>query len=261
MSQVSSIAMGANNTFATCQENPQNFMGPALWPRDTLIYAAVNQTLPTPGQQHEHHEGVLGSHLDMLHESPDCMGIEHEKDNIYWVFDGAHGAIVRYDFQRDHGPGFDDHSDGIVRRYTDAKVTRVAGIPSHLVLDANTGMLYVADTGGRRVISLDIRSGHSAGALPKAEPSIAEHTEWTGADVKVLVSSGLQAPSGIALRNGVLFVSDNATNMIHAFDASTGAEKGKVQTPALSIMGIAINADGKLWYVDGVANKVVRLDP
>ena len=197
----------------------------------------------------------------MLHESTNCMGIEHEKDNVYWVFDGAHGAIVRYDFQRDHGPGFDDHSDGIVRRYTDAKVTRVASIPSHLVLDASSGMLYVADTGGKRVIRLDIRSGHSHGTLPKGEPSIAEHTEWTGADVNVLVASGLQAPSGIALRNGVLFVSDSVTNMIHAFDASTGAEKGKVQTPAQSIMGIAINADGKLWYVDGAANKVVRLDP
>lgn len=259
MSQVSSIAMGANGTFATCQENPQNFMGPALWPRDTMIYAKVNQAMVPPGQ-HNHNEPHLGSHLDMLHESPNCMGIVHDHNNVFWVFDGMHGAIVRYDFQNDHGPGFDDHSDGIVRRYTDAVVSRVAGVPSHLALDKASGWLYVADTGNRKIIRLDTRSGQAGTVLPKAEPSIREHISWTGARVETFISTGLTQPSGIVIAGDRLFVGDHATGEIAAYDM-TGKQLARIKTPARAIMGLTIGPDGRLWYTDGIANEVVRIDP
>src|SRR5262249_13195263 len=129
MDEVSSMSFGANNTFASCQEsrnemNPSapDFMGPTLWSGDLAIFAKVNQGSG----------GLEGSHLDMLHDSPLCMGIAHESANIYWVFDGKNGHVARYDFQKDHGPGHTDHSDGIVRRYPEATLSRVADIPGHL---------------------------------------------------------------------------------------------------------------------------------
>jgi hypothetical protein len=159
MEEVSSLAFGDTttvpnedpvSTFATCQESrntyddtapPNDFMGPSLWPADLDIFAQVHQ-----------HDDLLGSHLDMLHQSPLCMGIAHESANAYWVFDGMHAEIVYYDFQQPHGYGEEDHTDGIVRTYPEADVLRVPDVPSHLELDPDSGLLYVADTGHGRVL-------------------------------------------------------------------------------------------------------------
>ena len=88
MEEVSSISFGAEGTysagdigFGTCQDSrntydgagsPNDFMGPTLWPGGLEHFAAVNQSFGG---------SLLGSHLDMLHESPMCMGIVHEEDN------------------------------------------------------------------------------------------------------------------------------------------------------------------------------------
>lgn len=118
MNNPSSLAFGDDGAFATCGESRDewnaaaqpldDFMGPTLWSSSLEIFANANQARGT---------GKEGSHIDMLHESPLCMGIEHEDKNVYWAADGLNGEIVRYDFQKDHGPGGTDHSDGIVRRF------------------------------------------------------------------------------------------------------------------------------------------------
>ena len=38
----------------------------------------------------------LGSHLDMLHNTPLCMGIAHEAANRYWVFGGLKGSVAGF---------------------------------------------------------------------------------------------------------------------------------------------------------------------
>ena len=260
MAYVSSAAFGDNGNFATCNESrnewnvgpqaPDDFMGPALWPSDLEIFAKVNQEFP-PGTKE-------GSHLDMLHQSPHCMGIAHDVDNVYWVFDGMHSDIVRYDFQADHGPGGGDHSDGIITRYTDAEVTRLANIPGHMELDHATGMLYVADTGGGRIMRLDTASGTNIGKL-QGDWDGAEYTGVEGADFQVVVD-GLDEPSGLALHDGRLLVSEHGTGDIIAFDLD-GAEVDRMSTPADRIMGITIGPAGDLWYADAGANEVVRVDP
>lgn len=64
------------------------------------------------------------------------MGVEWEEENVFWVNDGYNENIVRYDFGEDHGPGNDDHSDGIVHRYTEIPVNRIDDhIANHLALD------------------------------------------------------------------------------------------------------------------------------
>jgi len=260
MAYVSSAAFGVDDKFASCQESrnewnvgpqaPDDFMGPTLWSADLDIFAKVNQEFP-PG-------ALEGSHLDMLHQSPLCMGIAHDAGNVYWAFDGLHGNIVRYDFQTDHGPGGGDHSDGIITRYADATVTRVANTVSHMELDHATGMLYIADTGGGRVMRLDTATGTNTGPLPN-DMDGAEYTGVEGADFQVLVE-GLDQPSGLALHDGQIFVSEHGSGDIIAFDLA-GLEVDRMSTPAARIMGITIGPAGDLWYADAESNEVVRVDP
>ncbi|MBZ5712423.1 hypothetical protein [Nannocystis pusilla] len=260
MAYVSSAAFGDLNTFATCQESrnewnvgpqdPDDFMGPALWPADLEIFAKVGQEFPPNGQE--------GSHLDMLHQSPLCMGIAHEAGNAFWAFDGMDGNIVRYDFQADHGPGGSDHTDGIITRYTDVTVTRKGNIPGHMELDHATGMLYIADTGAGRLLRLDTATGTNTGTIP-GDWDGAEYTGVEGADVQVL-AEGLDEPSGLALHDGRILVSEHGTGDIIAFDLE-GKEIDRMTTPAKRIMGITIGPAGDLWYADAGANEIVRVDP
>jgi hypothetical protein len=261
MAYVSSAAFGDNGNFASCQESrdewnvgpqdPDDFMGPSLWPADMEIFAVVGQAFPPEG-------GVEGSHLDMLHQSPWCMGIAHDVDNVYWAFDGMNDTIVRYDFVEGHGPGGGDHSDGIIWRYTDTTVTRAANVPGHMELDHATGMLYVADTGAGRVMRLDTTTGMNTGSLP-GDWDGATYEGVEGADYQV-VAEGLAEPSGIVLHEGRIFVSEHGSGDVVALELD-GTEIERMSTPAQRIMGITIGPAGDLWYADAGANEVVRVDP
>lgn len=261
MAYVSSAAFGDNGSFASCQESrdewnvgpqdPDDFMGPSLWPADLETFAVIGQAFPPEG-------GVEGSHLDMLHQSPWCMGIAHDVDNVYWAFDGMNDDIVRYDFVEGHGPGGGDHSDGIIWRYADTTVTRVANVPGHMEIDHATGMLYVADTGAGRIMRLDTASGTNTGSLP-GDWDGATYEGVEGADYQAVVE-GLSEPSGLALHEGRLFVSEHGSGDVIALELD-GTEIERMSTPADRIMGITIGPAGDLWYVDAGANEVVRVDP
>ncbi len=273
LEEVSAIAFGAyhpefdwqwgsaqetQNTYCGALETPNQFMGPTLWPSSLDHYAVENQN---------NGNGLLGSHIDMNHESPDGMGIAHDNGNAYWYFDGYYGELVYYDFQVDHDTGQDDHSDGIVHRYSDVKLTRDAGIPGHMILDKDSGILYIADTGASRVIWVNTDSSVNTIDImndPSRLEPLAEYKRKTGVEWGVL-DTGLNRPSGIALENGMLFVSENGNGQITAYDL---AEDGKsatvadtIQTSAVFIMGLEIGPDGHLYYVDNGQNQVIRIDP
>jgi hypothetical protein len=192
----------------------------------------------------------------MLHQSPWCMGIAHDAGNAYWAFDGLNGHIVYYDFMTDHGPGGGDHSDGLIRRYPDATITRVPEVPSHMEVDTATEWLYVADTGAGRVMRLDTSSGSFAANLPGDVDGIPEYSSYEGATWETFVS-GLQQPSGLALAGDVLFVGDRATGEIVAFDLGDGAERQRYGTGATALAGLAVGPQGHLWYVDAREDEVV----
>lgn len=261
MAYVSSAAFGGNGRFASCQESrdewnvgpqePDDFMGPTLWSSDLEVFAVIGQAFPPEG-------GVEGSHLDMLHQSPWCMGIAHDVDNVYWAMDGLLGNIVRYDFQADHGAGGGDHSDGIIWRYADAELTRSPNVPGHMELDHDTGMLYVVDTGANRLMRLDTASGTNTGSLP-GDWDGATYEGVEGADYQVVVE-GLDEPSGIALHEGRIFLSEHGSGDVIALELD-GTEIERMSTPAERIMGITIGPAGDLWYVDALANELVRVDP
>lgn len=245
------------NEFGSCgeSENTYNdssaeneFMGPVLWSADLDIFA-------------EEDPYGLGSHLDMLHESPLCVGIAWERDNVYWVFDGYNDAIVRYDFQDDHDVGQDDHSDGIVYRLTEPTVTRVPNAPGHMMIDPATDLLYVADTGGGRVLRIDTQSGEQGRDLRQRQEDIETFAEWDGAEWSELLT-GLDQPGGLALGDGVLYVAEFGTGVIRAYDLD-GSELQSLDTGwgAGAIYGIELGPDGRLWVVNHAEPAVVRLDP
>ena len=273
MEEVSAIAFGAYHDefdyqFGTAQESrntyngasdPNDFMGPALWPSSLTHFAVENQN----GEN-----GLLGSHIDMLHESPLGMGIAHDYDNVYWYNDGFYGELVRYDFQQDHDTGEHDHSDGIVHRYSEIELSRFSGVPGHMILDKDTGILYISDTGANRVLWVNTRDTTTTSVDIYDDPSrvedLAEYMEVTDAEWGIF-DTGLSRPSGIALHDGTLFVSQNGNGKITGFnldsDGKGFSNSRTVNTNAGSIMGLEVGPEGKLWYVDSLNNIVIRLDP
>lgn len=227
---------------------PDYFMGPVLWSADLDIFAEQDPI-------------GLGSHLDMNHESPLCMGIAWEVANVYWVFDGYHGNIVRYDFQQDHGVGMDDHSDAIIHRLREPTVERVPQAPGHMMVHHASGWLYVADPGGGRVLRLDIASGEKGPDLRETEEPVQEYAWWEGVRWEEVVT-GLDRPGSIAVSTDRLFVGEWGTGVIHEYtlageplrtlDTEVGPEK---------LYGIELGPDEKLWLVELATPGAWRIDP
>lgn len=253
MSLPTGIAFSENGNFGNsagvqdANHGGGTFTGPSLWSSDPDIYAQPS--------------GGNGSHLDMLHGSPYTMGIASESENAFWVFDGWNNEIVRYDFVEDHGPGNDDHSDGIVRRYKDFTVLRDGDIPSHLVLDKTTGWLYIVDNGNDRVLRLDINSGNIGGSIPEINEPLAEHSSVINTTWEVIIDSGLDKPCGIEIIGNRLMVSDYATGEIIIYDMDNNfAELGRIETVDQGITGIKVGPDGNLWYTNRINNSLNKVE-
>jgi hypothetical protein len=252
----SALAMGDNGFMATIHEEdeqtqgpngtPPDFMGPTLWGTD------VNEF-----------EGGHASHYDMLHNSPNGMGIAWQSGNIYWIFDGWHSAITVYDFQSDHGAAGADHSDGIVTRYVEGSVLWVENVPSHMEFDeATRTQLYIADTGNNRIAVLDTNTGAMGGnTFPNYDGSLQRRLD--GAVITTLVDGGtlgMVAPSGLAVFDGHIYVSDNATSTIYAFTMEGEVVDWLVTgMPAGSLMGLEFDPEGRLYVADGLSNRVLRI--
>lgn len=271
LEEVSAIAFGAYhpefdwqwgsaqetaNTYCG-QASPNNFMGPTLWPSSLSHFAMENQN-----------NALLGSHIDMNHESPYGVGIAHDSDNAYWYNDGYYGELVYYDFQEDHDTGQDDHSDAIVRRYSEVQLSHQLGVPGHMTLDKDSGILYIADSGADRLlwVNTDDSTTSTVNIMNDAsrlEP-LQEYSRMSGIEWGVL-ATGLNIPSGIALEGDMLFVSENGNGKIVAYelgsDGKSITELDSIQTSASSIMGLEIGPSGNLYYVDNGQDEVVRIDP
>ncbi len=224
------------------------FTGPSLWSSDLNVYAK------DPGP------GLNGSHLDMLHGSPYCMGIESDGDNAFWVFDSYNEHIVWYDFAADHGPGHDDHSDGIVYRFPEMKVTREPDVPSHMVKDIPTGILFIADPASNRILWMNTLSGRIEQSLPLVNELLESHQQMKNLEWGIFTDQNLVNPCGIEVIGDILYVSDNSTGEIIAYQKETKVELGRINTGAKSIMGIKADKNGQLYYVDAGLNNVIRID-
>jgi hypothetical protein len=263
LAKPSALAFGAEGLFATSHEDlgnnrgdPSMGMGPTLWPTDLEAF-----------------DGGRPSHLDMVHDSALSMGIAWERDNEYWVHDGYNDCLTWYDFGEPHEPGGTDHADARVVRYQEGEFGYVAEVPSHLAFDTTyPNVLYFADSGTGRVLALNTTSGSDPqpiGGVPTPPPPHDQATagRWRidDADTWVVVEGeeiGLKQPSGLEVHEGLIWVTDRATSAVWAFTSEGEVSDVHVfeELPAGSLAGLAFDADGALWLVDGAADRVLRVD-
>ena len=248
MHTASAIAISENSTFANtldCQDANNNasglFSGLTLWDSDTSIYARVHQN-----------DDMLGSHIDMIHQSPFSEGIASVGGNVYWLFDGYHNAICKYDFGVPHETGGDDHSDGSVWRHSDVAVDRVPGLSSHMEIDTVSGWLYIADTGNERILRMDPNSGQFAQNLnPYGEP-LALYWRMSGTDWNIVADTDLIYPTGLDIYDNRLLVSDFANGDIIIYDITQDpvVELGRIETGLSNeIMGLKVSPEGAIWFL------------
>jgi len=276
-SNSSGIAFGAQTsmagngwTFATSQDATRagdDFMGPTLWPADRSIIGHF-----PPG-----YDLGLGCHLDMLHSTRYGKGMTHEAGNVFWTLGEAYytvkagtprNCLSRYAFNSDHTPGKDDHSDGEKWHYAEGQIATLSNVPAHIHYHAPTQMLYAADTGNSRIVRLDTQSGGAPQLLTApAQVHSGDGVEWlvpgaTLTDVVPASSGFLTRPCGLEFYNNMLFVSDYATGVIHAFDLA-GNRLNWLDTGlgANAVTGLAFGPDGKLYFCDQVNDRIVRIDP
>ena len=255
------VAAGVGDTWGTCGDNdngqnmppgePTNlFMGPALFSANLQVFA----TRATD----------LGSHLDMLHNTPFCRGIAHQEANVYWVFNSFDKSIDKYNFNADHGPGNDDHSDGEIYRYAEGQVKGSDdGTPSHVFFDKTDNFLYIADTGNQRIARLDTTTGTKKGVLARVVEPLKGQGNMMGTTVEEVVPAGtLQKPAGLEVKGDLIYVTDAATSTFHVFDKK-GKEVRKLATdlPAGSLAGFVFGPGGKIYFKDKVGGRLVRIDP
>ena len=246
---------GTSSNILDANRQGGTFAGPSLWSSDMNVYAI------DPGSD-ANGDRLNGSHLDMLHGSPYSMGIESDEDNAFWVLDGYNGHIAWYNFAADHGPGYHDHSDGIIYRYDEMEVKKDdSGIPSHIVEDDVSGILFVCDPANSRILWMNTLSGSIRESAPLINEQLASHQRMKDLEWGVFAVENLSKPCGIEVSGDILYVSDNATGEIIAFDKETKEELARINTGAESIMGIKADPNGILWYVDAEANTVMRIDP
>ena len=240
--------------FATAQD-ASGFgqrMGPTLWPGEAALFRGNTR--------------LNRIHLDMLHHSPQSIGIAagaDEEKREYWVFNAAAGSIDRYFFNEPHPPGQNDHGDGRTFRYAAGALARRPKIPGHLALDRATGHLYIADTANRRIARLATTTSIGTPRLLDAgSPVEGPLYDVVGSTVETVVppSAGLKAPSGILLHAGTLWVGDHATGRIHVFRLD-GTRLNVIKTGLGrdTITGLAVSPDGRLYVLDSRRNRVVRL--
>jgi hypothetical protein len=258
MRRPTAIAWGDGDLFGSCgegrtdnyEDDPTPYAGPVLWSSNPDVFGVEPQ------------EGQNGTHLDMLHETPYCMGIAHESGNAYWAVNGDVGALDRYDFRLPHQIGGEDHADGEVYRYARGELLRVPEVPSHAAYDKKRKLVYVADTGHGRLLSVDPSTATLGGAIDVYE-ELHGSGEMVGASVVELVPPGtLQAPSGVALAGDVLYVTDNATSHVHAF-STDGTALGSLDTalPTGTLAGVAVGPDMRVYFTDLLTGAVRRVTP
>ena len=73
---------------------------------------------------------------------------------------------------------------------------------------------------------------------------------------------GMEAPSGLAIIDETLIVTDNATSTIYAFELDgTFIDSYETGLPEGALMGIYASSIDDLWFTDAVDDKLWRLQP
>ena len=251
MALPTALAFSENGDWATttgildANRRGGSFTGPALWSGNLDVYAKPS--------------GGNGSHLDMLHGSPYCMGIASEQDNAYWIFDGYNKHICRYDFGGDHGPGNADHDDGIIQRFSNVSVKKNGTTPSHLIMNEDRTVLYAVDGGNNKVLKIDVTSKKRIKSLPLTNEILADHSEWN-ADFEVLLEDEFFNFCGIAISGNRLFLSDYTSGNIKCINLETNQGIATIETGIEGVTGITV-FENRLYFVSYKENALYKIEP
>jgi hypothetical protein len=127
-------------------------------------------------------------------------------------------------------------------------------------------LIYMSDTGNGRIVSFDPKTATDAQAMSALEnvDGLNEAQDLNGGELKELVAAsyGMLLPSGLTLHGSATYASDNETGTLHKF-ALDGKPLGKLLVPGLksgALAGLAFGPDDKLYFVDMVDERVLRLD-
>jgi len=163
-------------------------------------------------------------------------------------------------FAADHGPGHDDHSDGVIYRYVELEVEREPDVPAHMVKDEETGILFICDPASSQVLWMNTLTGSIDRSIPLVNEPLASHQQMKDLEWGVFTTTNLDKPCGIELIGNILYVSDNGTGEIIAYDKELKTELARIDTGDDGIMGIKADKNGQLWYVNASNNGVYRID-
>ena len=134
-------------------------------------------------------------------------------------------------------------------------------------LDADRGLLFIADSGNRRIATLDIELGtQGSGIFPNYDGTSQYYMNDAVIESFVDEDSSVElvAPSGLALHGNMVFVSDNSTSKIYAFDIDSAELIDWIDlssvVPTGGLMGLAFDAKGNLFVTDEVNSTVLKLE-
>jgi hypothetical protein len=291
LDKVSQIAFGLDGNFATCQESSNDyngmkksnyFMGPTLYDsgivatnEDIFIDLDANKCDIRTYDQSK--DSCFLTHEDMLHATPLCMGIAHDGEsktpygNVFWAFDGHNNSLVRYDFEKPHGPKSLNHDLANVRRYDEVQLKRVPNVPSHIVVDATTRAVYIADTGNNRIVVVNADSGRFVYNARKdlggtysswsSEKASFEYSVYGCAQFNSQFIKNLDQPSGIAIKDNLLYVAEYGSGKIKAFQKTSGVLIDTFETGSMALGGISFQPNtNRLWYVCRSSNSLRYID-
>ena len=160
--------------------------------------------------------------------------------------------------------GGEDHTDGKKRRCGEVTLKRVPNVARHMHFDPATQRLYTAYAGNRRIVRVNVNEAGAKGMLPSF-PVDGLLWEYRGVNQEDFVASSsniLQTPAGIALHEGLLYVSDAMNGNLHAFDKDGGLVRPlETGLGGNALAGITFGPDGLLYLVDRKSNRVLRIDP
>ena len=110
---------------------------------------------------------------------------------------------------------------------------------------------------------LDTTKGTKGAALDRQYEPLKDNGMMDGTTVDEIVPAGtLTKPSGLEIHGGLIYVTDAATSTFNVFDKKgTAIRSLTTDLPAGSLSGFTFSSDGKIYFTDKVAGRVLRIDP
>ena len=149
------------------------------------------------------------------------------------------------------------------------EVMSVQPYGTHLILSSPT-TVRIWDPDGDRLVARFEGFEEAVDALPLGDDIIVSEYE-TGSvvrfdpaspDARTVIASGLEAPAGLAVHGGDLYVADRSGTLFQILDDGERLDPPRLVASGLAgPEGIAADEDGTLYVVEEDAGRVTRVDP